>query len=587
MQLQGSMQQAENIFREAESAHMQGRFDIAEKQYRQIIRLYPNYNAVYSNLANLLMATKRTQEAVPMLERASSLDPNRAELQTMLLAAFNQLGQVEKALELARKMALQFPENADVHFNLSNLYLYFGKKEEALAAGKKALTLHPDLADGHYNVGNIHYALNDAESAVASFQKAIELNPKLVHAYGNVGYVLNFLSRYEEALQFLQKGAELDPTHQVIQKNLGMVWHAKGDLNQAEAHYRKANELDAKDPETYILLGNVLRDLGQGDVARGFYEKALEIDPKNELAQEQLKALSNDKIHSWHLEMLADKARNQAYDEALKKAVGQGDSVLDIGTGSGLLAMMAARAGASKVYGCEMMPELAEAAKKVVTANGFMGTISVLPQKSTALSVGNEIPEKVDVLVSEILDAGLLGEGVLPTHRHAVRNLLKPGGKVIPQGATVYAMLIESEYLHAVNPIGDVEGFDLSMLANFDQGDVYKMAYLNRIPHRALSEVVEVNAYDFVQPADPIAASSPNEKQLHFPIIADGHLHAVAFWFDLHLDAEITRSTGPEGEMIHWGQAIYYLPVQQAVTQQETLEIKALLSDTLIRFRLL
>ena len=84
--------------------------------------------------------------------------------------------------------------------------------------------------------------------------------------------------------------------------------------------------------------------------------------------------------------MVRDEARNAAYDAALRRAVTPGMRVLEIGTGSGLLAMMAARAGARHVYTCEVVPQIAQAAREIVARNGYAERITVLDKHSNAIA---------------------------------------------------------------------------------------------------------------------------------------------------------------------------------------------------------
>ena len=88
--------------------------------------------------------------------------------------------------------------------------------------------------------------------------------------------------------------------------------------------------------------------------------------------------------------------------------------MLDIGTGSGLLALLAAQAGAPSVTACEVFPAVARAARRGVHANGLDGTVRVVSKRSDALIVGTDLPERASVLVTEIFDTDLLGEGILP-----------------------------------------------------------------------------------------------------------------------------------------------------------------------------
>ncbi len=107
--------------------------------------------------------------------------------------------------------------------------------------------------------------------------------------------------------------------------------------------------------------------------------------------------------------MVNDTGRNKVYQEAIEKAVTADDIVLDIGASSGLQAMMAARAGARQVVGCEMLGSMAEMAKRIIARNGYDEIITVLPKQSSELVVGVDLPEPASIVISENLDVTLIG----------------------------------------------------------------------------------------------------------------------------------------------------------------------------------
>ena len=82
----------------------------------------------------------------------------------------------------------------------------------------------------------------------------------------------------------------------------------------------------------------------------------------------------------WHFPMMNDNVRNDAYENALKAALRSGGTVLDIGSGSGLLAMMAARHGATQITTCEVVSMVAEKAKIIIERNGFKEKIQISSQ---------------------------------------------------------------------------------------------------------------------------------------------------------------------------------------------------------------
>ena len=134
------------------------------------------------------------------------------------------------------------------------------------------------------------------------------------------------------------------------------------------------------------------------------------------------------------IRMLGDRARTSAFLQAIRRTVRPGDVVVDLGTGSGVLAVAAARAGAKRVYAIEAQP-IATAAERFFKGSGFDDRITLIRGNSMEIT----LDEKADVLVSEIIGDQPLGERILATTRDAVARLLKPGAHVIPASLRLYA----------------------------------------------------------------------------------------------------------------------------------------------------
>ena len=133
-----------------------------------------------------------------------------------------------------------------------------------------------------------------------------------------------------------------------------------------------------------------------------------------------------------HARMLDDDRRTEAYLAALTKAVRPEDVVLDIGTGTGVLAVAAARAGARHVYAVEAT-DIAEVAERVFTANGVDDRVTLVRGWSTQI----ELPERADLLVSEIIGSEPFEEEILESTLDARRRLLRPGARLIPNALTL------------------------------------------------------------------------------------------------------------------------------------------------------
>lgn len=135
-----------------------------------------------------------------------------------------------------------------------------------------------------------------------------------------------------------------------------------------------------------------------------------------------------------HARMLHDDRRTGDYLAALRAAVRPGDVVLDIGTGSGVLAVAAARAGAKRVYAIEAS-DIADVARRVFELNGVDDRVTLLSGWSRQL----ELPERADLLVAEVIGNEPFEEEILETTLDARLRLCKPNARLIPSRLTLHA----------------------------------------------------------------------------------------------------------------------------------------------------
>merc|ERR1712086_411457 len=116
-----------------------------------------------------------------------------------------------------------------------------------------------------------------------------------------------------------------------------------------------------------------------------------------------------------HEEMLKDTVRTETYMQAMlkNKHLFKDKVVLDVGCGTGILSMFAAKAGAKKVIGIEMS-SIVEYAQKIVKANHLENTVTIIKGKVEEVELPEGI-EKVDIIISEWMGYCLLYESMLQT----------------------------------------------------------------------------------------------------------------------------------------------------------------------------
>ena len=494
---------------------------------------------------------------------------------------------IDIAVEANRAEAILAGRNGEQALQRQGvLELQGGRLDEAGQAFEQLLRIDPDNPDALANLGTVRQQQGRYEQACAAMNSALAIAPQRADIHYNLGNTLAASGRWHEAEDAYRQAITLSPDNALFHYNLGAALHHQGLLEAAAESYRRATVIDGHYVEALTNHGIVLRELGRLEEAAKHFREALALHPDDPKLQRNLRGALQQQLPAWHWPMLADEDRNAAYRAAIERAVDPGSVVLDIGTGSGLLAMMAARAGARQVIGCEISPALADAAREVVRCNKLDQRVSIINRKSTALRIGEDLAQRATVLVSEIVDVGLLGEGVLPSIRHAIEHLACPEVRVIPAGATVYAQLVEIPGLRRVNPVNQLAGFDLSAFDRFRIPDDYLEVRLKNTPHRFLSQPIEITRFNFTAPPPYISEQAPCIIDCDLRATASGPVHAVAFWFDLHLDETITVSTGPENGLDAWGQAVQFLGTDLEVTRGESMRLTALVSDTRIEYRL-
>lgn len=397
---------------------------------------------------------------------------------------------------------------------------------------RAAAPTSPELWDA---LANLAIARRDFPAALAALTELVALDPARWTAWYNLATVSQQSGRAAEARAAYERVIVLAPTHVEAFVNLASLERLAGDRARATDLLRQACAIRPDDPVPHEVLANLLAETGSAETA------APAARAKTLRERRQARALGDRLPPPWHFGMMNDTPRNRAFEQALRRTIRPGMRVLEIGAGSGLLAMMAARAGAAHVTSCEMVPEVAEVARQIVARNGFADRVTIVNGSSFELEVGVELPARCDALVAEVLSSDVVGEGAIAALADARRRLLVPGAPLIPDRAFAMAALVASKGLDPWFSVGTVEGFDLSPFNRFSMRKVLLPTAFPAADYiELLSAERAVLSLDFHadQPVE-------SEQQVDFTVTAPGRCIGILQWLKISLSDGITHENHP------------------------------------------
>uniref|UniRef100_A0A8C5UYM4 Protein arginine N-methyltransferase n=1 Tax=Microcebus murinus TaxID=30608 RepID=A0A8C5UYM4_MICMU len=235
---------------------------------------------------------------------------------------------------------------------------------------------------------------------------------------------------------------------------------------------------------------------------------------------------------------------------------------------------------------------MADAAVKIVEKNGFSDKIKVINKHSTEVTVGpdGDMPCRANILVTELFDTELIGEGALPSYEHAHRHLVQENCEAVPHRATVYAQLVESRRMWSWNKL-----FPIRVQTSLGEQVIVPPLEVERCPgapsvydiqlnqvsladFTVLSDVLPMFSVDFSKQVSSSAACHSRQ----FEPLASGQAQVVLSWWDIEMDPEgkikctmapFWAHSDPDGLQWrdHWMQCVYFLPQEEPVVQGSAL----------------
>jgi type I protein arginine methyltransferase len=262
--------------------------------------------------------------------------------------------------------------------------------------------------------------------------------------------------------------------------------------------------------------------------------------------------------------MIQDAERTGSYARALRRTVTRGSVVLDIGTGAGIMAILSCRYGARKVYAVEPASVI-RLAREAAESSGYTGSIEFIQDMTTNIT----LPEKVDVIVSDLHGITPQFENMIPTIMDARERFLKPGGHLIPARETLWAAPVRNPdlYRQMTEPW---EGNDYICSIPTGRRTAVNNFTKSRIgSDQLLSEPQCCGVLDYG------TICAPNFRaEITQTITQPGTGHGHALWFDSTLAEGVSFSNAPGAGDLIFGQAFFPWTEPVALEEGDTVTLK-------------
>jgi protein arginine N-methyltransferase 1 len=261
---------------------------------------------------------------------------------------------------------------------------------------------------------------------------------------------------------------------------------------------------------------------------------------------------------SEHEEMLSDRIRVDAYHEGIRRTVKKGDVVLDLGTGSGLLAFMASRAGAAKVYAVEHS-DFIEVAREIAAHNDITN-IEFVQANSREFTP----PEPVDVVLHEQMGDELFNENMLENVIDLRNRVLGPEGRILPAHFKLFIEPVTFNDSMRVRRFWNTElpdGLNLSALeqsvtaARFDTGRTEQLWVRPGSVASTVGMPAPILEFDLhtLQSVDVLPLDHVISREADADVIVDG----FCVWFEAAFDDHYGLSTSPLSPVTSWGNRMF------------------------------
>lgn len=227
------------ILQQGKAAHKKGKFEEAERFYREILKTQPIHPDANHNLGLIVASKDKIEEALLLFKIAIEVCPKIEQFWISYVNLLIKDNQFEKAEVISRKVIELNPDFVSIIGNLGIIFHKLGKLVEAEIKYKKVIELKPDDAVAHNNLGIILQTTDRLEEAETSYKKAIKFKADYAEAHNHLGSLQEEYGRLGEAEGCYQTSIKLKPNYIDAHFNLSKL----KSFNKEDEHYIQMQNL--------------------------------------------------------------------------------------------------------------------------------------------------------------------------------------------------------------------------------------------------------------------------------------------------------------------------------------------------------
>lgn len=253
----------DKLHREALALQQSGRYEEAEKKYKELLQWDKNQAYVLLNLGMLYYITNRYQQALNVLLRSLELEPSKAIQHYSVGLVLEKIGSIPEAIQAYQQAIALEPQWIDPYNNLGNILLQAGELEQAESIYRLAIAANPNHFGSYLNLGNVLMSRHQVDEAVATYEQALHLKPRNPDILYNLGVAFDAKNKPEQAAL-----------------HYGYAYYRQGEYQEAIDQYQQFLKTQTGDVYFYAALANCYKRLNQYEESIKIYQEGIKLYPK-------------------------------------------------------------------------------------------------------------------------------------------------------------------------------------------------------------------------------------------------------------------------------------------------------------------